>query len=55
MEVEIIDTTVDYVKFMEEIFDFDLIRKFLRKRKTAGAIWLTASHSGKLMRIVQRR
>ncbi|EER26463.1 Phosphoglucomutase-2 [Coccidioides posadasii str. Silveira] len=30
LEVEIIDSTADYVEMMKEIFDFDLIRSFLR-------------------------
>ena len=29
LEIEIIDTTADYVQMVKEIFDFDLIRKFL--------------------------
>lgn len=30
LEVEIIDSTVDYVDMLKEIFDFDLIRKFFQ-------------------------
>ncbi|KAF2863870.1 Phosphoglucomutase, first 3 domain-containing protein [Piedraia hortae CBS 480.64] len=29
LEVEIVDSTADYVKMLKEIFDFDLIKKFL--------------------------
>lgn len=29
LEVEVVDSVVDYVEFMKEIFDFDLIRNFL--------------------------
>lgn len=31
LEVEVIDSTKDYVEFMKEIFDFDLIRSFLKQ------------------------
>lgn len=31
LEVEIIDSTKDYVDFMKEIFDFDLIKSFLKQ------------------------
>lgn len=31
LEVEIIDSTKDYVEFMKEIFDFDLIRSFIKQ------------------------
>lgn len=34
LEVEIIDSTADYVDMLKEIFDFDLIKKFLQKNKT---------------------
>lgn len=30
LEIEIIDSTKDYVDFMKEIFDFDLIRSFIK-------------------------
>ncbi|KAK7755600.1 Phosphoglucomutase-2 [Diatrype stigma] len=30
LEVEVIDSTADYVEFMKEIFDFDLIKKFFK-------------------------
>ncbi|KAI1979446.1 Phosphoglucomutase-2 [Ophidiomyces ophidiicola] len=30
LEVEVIDSTADYVEMMKEIFDFDLIRSFLK-------------------------
>ena len=33
LEVEIIDTTADYVQMMKDIFDFDLIRSFLETHK----------------------
>jgi phosphoglucomutase len=33
LEVEIIDSTADYVQLMKEIFDFDLIRSFLATHK----------------------
>ncbi|KAI5288379.1 Phosphoglucomutase-2 [Ascosphaera aggregata] len=32
LEVEIIDSTADYVQMLKEIFDFDLIRSFLQSR-----------------------
>ncbi|KAI5290287.1 Phosphoglucomutase-2 [Ascosphaera acerosa] len=32
LEVEIIDSTADYVAMLKEIFDFDLIRAFLRSK-----------------------
>lgn len=31
LEVEIVDGVVDYVEYMKEIFDFDLIKSFLKK------------------------
>ncbi|KAF3405467.1 Phosphoglucomutase [Talaromyces pinophilus] len=33
LEVEIVDSVTDYVDFMKEIFDFDLIRDFLNTHK----------------------
>lgn len=33
LEVEIVDTTKDYIEFMKEIFDFDTIREFVRSNK----------------------
>lgn len=33
LEVEIIDSTADYVELMKEIFDFDLIKSFLQTHK----------------------
>lgn len=33
LEVEIIDSTADYVEFLKEIFDFDLIKSFLQTHK----------------------
>ncbi|KAL1589397.1 Phosphoglucomutase [Cladosporium halotolerans] len=33
LEVEIVDSTADYVKMLKEIFDFDLIKKFLAEHK----------------------
>ena len=30
MEVEIVDSVADYVEYMKEIFDFDLIRSFFK-------------------------
>lgn len=36
LEIEVIDPTADYVLFMKEIFDFDLIRLFIAKAKPEG-------------------
>lgn len=36
LTVEIIDPTAAYVSFMKQIFDFDLIRKFLREQEPRG-------------------
>lgn len=33
LEIEVIDSTADYVEFMKEIFDFDLIREFFKTHK----------------------
>ena len=33
LEIEIIDSVIDYVEFMKEIFDFELIKSFLTKNK----------------------
>lgn len=33
LEVEIVDSTADYVEMLKDIFDFDLIRSFLQKHK----------------------
>lgn len=34
--VEIIDSTKDYVEFLKEIFDFDLIKKFIKAQEPKG-------------------
>lgn len=36
LEIEVIDPTADYVVLMKEIFDFDLIRRFLAKARPEG-------------------
>jgi phosphoglucomutase len=36
LEVEIIDTTEAYVKFIKEIFDFELIKKFIKEQEPRG-------------------
>jgi phosphoglucomutase len=33
LEIEVIDSTADYVEFMKEIFDFDQIRDFFKTHK----------------------
>ncbi|KAH3673509.1 hypothetical protein WICMUC_003615 [Wickerhamomyces mucosus] len=36
LEIEIIDPTAKYVEFLKEIFDFDLIKKFLKDQEPKG-------------------
>ncbi|KAH3672143.1 hypothetical protein WICPIJ_010137 [Wickerhamomyces pijperi] len=36
LEIDIIDTTADYVAFLKEIFDFELIKTFLKDQEPKG-------------------
>ncbi|QPG73198.1 Phosphoglucomutase-2 [Brettanomyces nanus] len=40
LSVEIIDSTADYVAMLKEIFDFDLIKRFIKKSLPAGFTFL---------------
>lgn len=48
-EVEIIDSVADYVEMMKEIFDFDLLKEFLKNFKIVA----NGMHGGNLTSVTQ--
>lgn len=50
MTVEIVDSVDDYLVLMREIFDFEVMRTFLRKRGDGFKVLVDAMNGG--MRVV---